>query len=1014
MAGEDGAVTDVVRSAVLALADLTPRPGSTGESLAVPTDWFTWLPDGLVLLRGLQTEPIPPALVRRVSPPSVPEVPLFSEREAAEIWAETTPPPSRPTQTPTITGPEIPLRRDLGERLAAVQQMRSGTPFRIGWLWVVGTTEVPDATGATKRRRVLHPLVTRPVRIAAAPGVARPISVVAAGDVDLSPRIPVEIRPTLPPHPETGRGAIDRLDRLEPALLARLTNLRDYAIRLAVAAGFPTTEVVVEHTEPAELSRRDGLRIVVGVALYCVEETDSVTRGNSLRGWASKWLDAGTAFHEIYGEPQGRAAPPTPGRSRLETTMPLTTAQRAAAERARTAPLTVITGAPGTGKSHTIAAAIADALRHGESVLVTTRTEAAVDAMIDLLERQPGPEPVVFGSNERRTQLAARLAGGQLGDCTEVVVESARGSFRAAVADRDERRADVVAGLEAELGRLGRSTTERAARASFPGLFDGRLGAAEVDSALAEIEPALAGGWWRRRRARRQLSALAARAGAHVTTLPGITGGSLREAAAIAEALVAETSIDPSGTAYRELEAAEERVRSSLGTLLDRASRSTELFDRPRRAAVAALATALRAGRETRRVQLERLAADDLIRALPLWIGTLGDVDDLLPPIPALFDLVVIDEASSTEQTLAAPALLRARRAIVAGDPRQLRHVSFVADGTVEAALAAHGLTRTTAATILDVRRNSVFDAAAAMAPASRLDEHHRCDPHLVDVVAERLYPGELTVATRSPLTEAHDCVHVERLDGVRDRAGVVRAVVDRVLTELHALHAAGERSVAVVSPFRAQAAAIEAQVLSTLPTTTVLELDLRVGTAHGMQGNERDVVICSMGVGGADAGARRFAEDPHLLAVLLTRARRRLVLLLSYDPDPGSILAEYVARSDTPPGRPAPAGRLAPWVDDLGRELSRAGVDVAPAYPVGHHVVDLAARRGDTAVAVVAGVHPEGVEAHLDRHLALLRRGWQVIEVPESLWQDRPGETALELAALLRHRSAGPLPAIG
>jgi hypothetical protein len=35
-------------------------------------------------------------------------------------------------------------------------------------------------------------------------------------------------------------------------------------------------------------------------------------------------------------------------------------------------------------------------------------------------------------------------------------------------------------------------------------------------------------------------------------------------------------------------------------------------------------------------------------RALPLWVGTLADVDDLLPPVPGLFDLVILDEASST------------------------------------------------------------------------------------------------------------------------------------------------------------------------------------------------------------------------------------------------------------------------------------------------------------------------------------------------------------------------------
>ena len=100
---------------------------------------------------------------------------------------------------------------------------------------------------------------------------------------------------------------------------------------------------------------------------------------------------------------------------------------------------------------------------------------------------------------------------------------------------------------------------------------------------------------------------------------------------------------------------------------------------------MAALATALRSGRSARREQLSRLDDDKLTRALPLWVGTLADVDDLLPPVPGLFDLVILDEASSIDQPLAATALLRGRRAVIAGDPRQLRQVSFVADAQLRA-----------------------------------------------------------------------------------------------------------------------------------------------------------------------------------------------------------------------------------------------------------------------------------------------------------------------------------------
>ena len=111
--------------------------------------------------------------------------------------------------------------------------------------------------------------------------------------------------------------------------------------------------------------------------------------------------------------------------------------------------------------------------------------------------------------------------------------------------------------------------------------------------------------------------------------------------------------------------------------------------DRRRRGRGAArdLATALRAGRRQRRRLLRALDGRAVVQALPLWVGTLRDVEDLLPDTPALFDLVILDEASQIDQVLGAAALLRARRAVIVGDPRQLRHVSFVGDDQVRAGL---------------------------------------------------------------------------------------------------------------------------------------------------------------------------------------------------------------------------------------------------------------------------------------------------------------------------------------
>jgi hypothetical protein len=85
--------------------------------------------------------------------------------------------------------------------------------------------------------------------------------------------------------------------------------------------------------------------------------------------------------------------------------------------------------------------------------------------------------------------------------------------------------------------------------------------------------------------------------------------------------------------------------------------------------AVAALASALRAGPVKRRQMLKELSRSDFLDVLPLWIGTLQEIDNTLPVTPGMFDVVIFDEASQIDQMRAAPALARAKRTIVVGIP---------------------------------------------------------------------------------------------------------------------------------------------------------------------------------------------------------------------------------------------------------------------------------------------------------------------------------------------------------
>lgn len=962
-----------------ALADLAPSGEQRATRLAVPTEWFRWVEAGAV--RVFTPGPFDDGARSR----------------AVEAAMRVAGPPD------DLAARSVGIDRSFGERLAAVDQVRpEQRSLRMGWLFVAGRAAGEDG----RPRRVFHPLVTVPVRAVRPPalGSAR---LVPAGDVEISELVDDwDERSRLEAHLQLGGGALDGMRdvTIPAALLARLDGLQRFARATASAARLPASRVVPAGDGPEKLMRSEGLVIVAGVGVFATHDTGTASRAGSLRAWAAGPLPRWTAFHSLYvdarpppdlGPAQGSLGPAT-----VESPYLLTPAQREAVVRSRHEPVTLISGGPGTGKSHTVVAIACDALARGESVLVTAKTDATVDALLDLLERSPGPEPVVFGSNERREALAARLAGGRLQPVADDALAAAREAHRTARAAEAAATAAVVDRLSAERALSeGGGAEEDESRRLVPRLFDPSADLARAAQLLDAVSGGSGRGWWSRRRQRRRSRELHELAGCPEGTPPGDVATALRTARAtrIASGLVAAGGLEL-GEAWTELRGLGDAAREATARWLSAEARSGARMNRSTMPAVAALATALRSGRAARRHQLSRLDDEKLTRALPLWVGSLPDIDDLLPPLAGAFDLVIVDEASSIDQPLAVPALLRARRAVIAGDPNQLRHVSFLSDQRLREVVELHGLAdRPLVAARLDVRRNSTFDVAAAVAPVLVLDEHFRSVPHLVEFVANHLYGGGLKVATRKPSTEGRDCVHVVRLAGERDKAGVVAAEVDWAVAEVARLRSDGAASVGIITPFRAQADALEAAVLARFSADDIAALGLRVGTVHAFQGNERDVVIASIGVGPDQSGASwRFVEDPHLFAVFVTRARRHLTLVMSAEPPPGGLLAGYVARADRPPGPPPPAGETTAWAAQIAGDLRLGGVDARTGYPTGRHVVDVCAPPGDTAVE--CGVHPSGPAAHVDRHLALVRSGWHVLEAFPSRWSQRRGELVVSL----------------
>lgn len=851
------------------------------------------------------------------------------------------------------------------------------TLLRIGYGWVVGRLDEGDST-----RRVLAPIVSqgiRRTRSSLVGGIAdRSDSLAGSGwrlDGDQEGSHLIE-------DVEARLASVEdaQYQAIAPDASAhwwtRFPKLQRWLRSSATAMGFPDARPAIAVESLAKQSESPGLLVVPSVGVYLARDLDQIGRRPSLEAWATRPDLDGTAFAALYGAPVP-AAEREPVADAPTSALPLDGDQLAAVAGGRER-ISVISGPPGTGKSHTVAALAVDAVHRGESVLVATQSQHAASVIIDFLSEIGAPRAVVFGDNRSREQMVADLyeaigakaedaskAERAVADAVRAVAQSQRDVLGAMRADARIRDADAVSLVLDEA------------------LTDDEW--SEVEGDLRVVRRDVRAGWWRRRRARRRLAVRAGDRGIenledrlHARRLERAGGLQLGEAVEQQIALDHE---------LRERFLRLERVRAQ------------QRVARGDRRVLMELGRALRSGRAPRRRILAALDGERLLRALPLWVGTIGDIDDLLPPTAAMFDLVIVDEASQVDQTVAPPALLRGRRMIAAGDPHQLRHTSFASDDAMAEALARWGLAGTARAGQLDIRRNSLLDAASAAGPTTLLTTHYRSVPHLIDFSAKRFYEDRVQPATRHPRVDTSDRIDVVRLDGDRLENGTNPTEVEHIVEFLTARVAAGERELGVITPFRAQADLLETRLVDTFDADTILEHRLAVGTVHGFQGAERDHMIVSLALDDdCPAGSVRFAQNRHLFNVMVTRARQRCTVVTSLASPPKGLIADYLAHAeqvdDAPRGLPVDG-----WPAVLRDLLAEQGLVVRSGYRVGHEQIDLVVGEAQAAVALDCTVHPGGPEAHLRRRMMLAALGWEVIDAFESRWGRRAEEFAIRLA---------------
>ena len=646
----------------------------------------------------------------------------------------------------------------------------------------------------------------------------------------------------------------------------------------------------------------------------------------------------------------------------------LSAAQRKILEVAARHPLSLVIGPPGTGKSFTIACLTLDALQRGESVLVVSKMNHAVDVVADKVDGLVGGSGLVVrgGRRQYKRELVNRLQNIVAGILP----------FDPRTPAEWKRLVVALEACDARIEALARSLRRRAAAEERWGgrLLRARQAPKTLDRWLGRLgslrRPPRRPRYWQLMEAYQ--SALEQRIGLAAELLRLGLG--------------------------RRISGALHHDRSSLTRLLA-ALRSR---------------TAAR-----RRSQFEGVRRETLFSAFPVWMVSLSELGSVVPLIAELFDVVIVDEASQCDLASAVPALQRARRGVIVGDPNQLRHLSFLARRQQQSFGLRHGLDETTLRRF-DYREKSLLDGVSDLLPSQEgvilLDEHFRSAPQIIGFSNTAIYGNRLRVMRERPTpVRARDGgapLRLRRVAGERDASGANPAEAEAVLADLAAMveaeadqPAVMRHSLGVVSPFRGQVELLGRLVGERFDARVIERHALRIGTPYAFQGEERDAIFLSLTLDpSSHSAAFRFAQRPDLFNVAITRARslQWVYTSLTATEVPGhgllgrflGYLEEMAAAGGDAAPRP---GEVKAHGDPFSREVAAAlearGCRIWSRWPVAGFVVDLVVERGTGCLGIDLVGYPGELSGafRLERYRVFARAGLRIVPLPYSVWlEDR------------------------
>ena len=261
----------------------------------------------------------------------------------------------------------------------------------------------------------------------------------------------------------------------------------------------------------------------------------------------------------------------------------------------------------------------------------------------------------------------------------------------------------------------------------------------------------------------------------------------------------------------------------------------------------------------------------EILKEYPIILSTTFSSRSCLKD--ASYDYLIMDEASQVDLATGALALASAKNAVIVGDLKQLPNVIPEDQRKLsEAVFQSYRLPQG-----YNYADNSFLKSICTVipdVPQTLLREHYRCHPKIIGFCNQKFYQNQLVIMTEDH--DESDTLSVFRtVGGHHHRGHINQRQIDVTMNEvLPRLGDTAPEDIGIIAPYRAQVKEF---------AKATQGKGVEVDTVHKFQGREKNTIIITT----VDDEVTDFSDDPYLLNVAISRAKKKLCLVVSGNEQP-------------------------------------------------------------------------------------------------------------------------------